>query len=202
MHIIIQSKSFCSDLCSNPHQEAGMRLADCQRAPALLPTWMWAHSEDPCVELQNEDLVLSLWHPSCAGAKGKQHQETGRIRIAAWRNVAMFCSWELCAGLRCAGLRGERWLCLSTTSPFVSCITVMEVTGISLQFFPASHLPVTTRMEHLMHKEGAGNQPCVGQILTSPQSHLSSALADHKHYDGFFLLLLKVSCSFPLPDHN
>lgn len=62
-----------------------MCLADLRVSGPLLclPTWVWAQDEDLCIELQNEDLVLSLWHPSRAGAKGKQHQETGRIRIAA-----------------------------------------------------------------------------------------------------------------------
>ena len=49
-----------------------------QKGCSSLPTRLRLQDEDPWIELQSEDLALALWHPCCVGAKGKQHQETGK----------------------------------------------------------------------------------------------------------------------------
>lgn len=43
--------------------------------PTVPAVQLWLQDEDPWIELQSED----LGHPSCVGAKGKKHQETGKI---------------------------------------------------------------------------------------------------------------------------
>lgn len=78
-------------------------------------------------------------------------------------------------------------------------LTVMEVTGISSTVLSCKQ-PSCYYWNGASNAQGVENQPCAGQILTSPQSHPSSTLTVQNHYNGFFFFaFVRSLLLFPSP---